>query len=109
MEDRRTLGINVRRYRQFRGLSTDQLAERVKLTKKTIERLERGEEAAKNIGLDYLLKICHELDVSMEELFMKNGDLLAVRFVISDRNIKTLKELITIICDSINENRKNKT
>ena len=107
MEERKALGSNVRRYRQFKGLSTVELGDKVGLTKDTILRLERGEgKYTKNIGLDYLIKICNVLDVTIEELFMRNGDLLSLRFVVSEHNIKTLKELITIVCDLIRTESK---
>jgi len=101
MNDRKSLGSNIKKYRQFRGLEREDLANKTGLNPKTIERLELGKE---NISLDNLIKICKMLDVSMEELFIKNSNLLSVRFVISEHNVKTFKEFISIIKDII-ENR----
>jgi len=94
MEERKNLGQNVKKYRQFRGLDGEEFGQRVGLTKETISRLETGKE---NISLENLIKISKALDVSMEELFMQDGNLLSLRFVISEHNIKTLKEVIQII------------
>jgi transcriptional regulator with XRE-family HTH domain len=101
MDERKILGKNIKRYRQFRGLGGEDLAKKVGLTKTHISRLETGNEQAKNIGLDYLIKISRELGISMEELFIEDGNLLSLRFVISDHNINTLKEVIQIVKDLI--------
>ena len=106
MKEREVLGQNIRRHRQFKGLSPEELGKKVKLTKDTILRLERADKKfTKNIGLENLIKICRVLDVSLEELFIKNGDMLTLRFVISEHNIETLKKLMELI----NEIIKNKS
>ena len=98
MNEREALGKNLKRYREFKGLSRKDLADKIKVSDTTIARLERGEERyTKNFGLSYLLKICKILDTTMEELFMKDSDLLSLRFIISDHNIATLKEVVKII------------
>lgn len=95
VDERKILGQNIQRYRLFKRIGGEELGNKVGLTKETISRLENGKE--KNIGLDYLIKISKELDVPLEELFIKNGNLLSLKFVISEHNVKTLKELIEII------------
>lgn len=98
MNEKEILGKNIKKYREFRELNQEMLAKKVNLDEGTISRLERGIE---NIRLENLIKIGKELDVSIEELFMQDGNLLSLRFVISDHNIKTLKEVIQIIKDLI--------
>ena len=101
MDEHKILGQNIKKYRLFRGIGGEELGKKVGLSPEHISRLETGDEKAKNIGLDYLIKISKELNVTTEELFMKNGNLLSLRFVISEHNIETLKELVKMIKDLI--------
>ena len=63
-------GKNLQRWRQFRGLTQEELAVKVKLTKDTISKVELAKQH--NIGLTYIILICQELDVKIEELFIKD-------------------------------------
>ena len=92
MDTRKVLGQNIQRYRLFRRMGGEELGKKVGLTKETISRLENAKE--KNIGLDYLIKIAQELNVPLEELFIRDGNLLSLKFVISEHNIDTLKEFL---------------
>ena len=102
MDTRKVLGQNIQRYRLFRRMGGEELGKKVGLTKETISRLENAKE--KNIGLDYLIKIAQELNVPLEELFIRDGNLLSLKFVISEHNIDTLKEFLHIIKDLIKKN-----
>jgi DNA-binding XRE family transcriptional regulator len=53
-------------YRKRKGLSQDELAQTVGLTKTTIQNWENG----RNLGAVLrVLKVCHELDVDIRDLF----------------------------------------
>jgi len=102
LDERKNLGKNLKRHREYRGLSRDELGNKVDLTGTHIARIERAEKKyTKNLGLGYLLDICKVLDTTPEELFMKDSNLLTLRFVISEHNISTLKEVVNIIKDLI--------
>lgn len=104
MNQREILGKNIRKYREFNGLSKLELAKKIGLKDdKQIERLETGHKLAHNFGLNRLLKICDVLDVTLEELAIKDSNLLSMRFVISEHNIQTLKQVAEIIKDLIDK------
>lgn len=67
MYDLKIFGRNLKRYRQFRGLIQEELAEKVGLSKGTISRAELAKEG--NMGLKHVISICHVLNVKIEELF----------------------------------------
>ena len=70
MYDLRILGRNIKRYRQFRGLTQEDLAAKAGVTKDTISRLEVAK--ARRLGLEHLVLICEILDVKLEILFAKD-------------------------------------
>jgi len=99
MNEREILGKNIKRYREYRGLKKKELADKIKVGSKTIERLERGDKLTRNFGINHLFDICENLDVTLEELVIRDSNLLSLRFVISEHNISTLKEVVKIIKD----------
>ena len=60
------VGFNIRRIREERGLSQEELAALAGLHRAYVGQIERGE---KNIGLKNLEKIAHALEVNIENLF----------------------------------------
>ncbi|MTQ97163.1 helix-turn-helix domain-containing protein [Pseudoflavonifractor sp. BIOML-A6] len=62
----RILGLNVAYYRNLRGLSQEQLAERCGLERTTISKVEQ---AAVGASLDTIFSISDALDVKPEALF----------------------------------------
>jgi len=60
------VGFNIRRIREKRGLSQEELAALAGLHRAYVGQIERGE---KNIGLKNLQKIVHALEVNIEDLF----------------------------------------
>lgn len=62
---RREIGDNVRAARRAKQLSQEQLAERVDLDRKTVNRIEQG---AYGTNIDYLVLIAHALDVPLAQL-----------------------------------------
>jgi transcriptional regulator with XRE-family HTH domain len=59
------VGFNIRRIREERGLSQEELADLAGLHRAYVGQIERGE---KNIGLKNLEKIAKALDVSIKVL-----------------------------------------
>lgn len=70
MYDLKIFGRNLKRWRQFRGLTQEDLAGKVGLTKYTISNIEVAKQ--KNIGLRHVISICQVLNVTLEELFIKD-------------------------------------
>lgn len=58
---------NIKKYRQLKGLTQEQLAERVCVRRETIMRLEAGKY---NPSLKLAVDISHILDTPIEELFV---------------------------------------
>jgi DNA-binding XRE family transcriptional regulator len=64
-EINKRLGINIRRYREMKGWSQEQLALEADLHRAYIGQIERGE---KNIGLVNLEKIANALNIHLKNL-----------------------------------------
>ena len=60
------VGFNIRRIREERGLSQEELAALAGLHRAYVGQIERGE---KNIGLKNLQKIAKALEVNIDDLF----------------------------------------
>jgi DNA-binding XRE family transcriptional regulator len=58
---------NLKKYRQFNGLTQEELANRVNVRRETIARLEN---AKYNPSLELAVRISKELDTSIEKLFV---------------------------------------
>lgn len=95
MKETEILGKNIRRYRQFKGLTQTDLAKKVGLDKDAISKIELGER--KNPGLKHLILIHRELDVSMEELFMEDPTTKFIKLVLSDQNIQSIERIFNEI------------
>jgi transcriptional regulator with XRE-family HTH domain len=65
------VGANVRKLRKAKGLSQEQLAERVGNTHRHIGQVERGEV---NLTIDYLVEIAANLSVDPADLFRPPGE-----------------------------------
>jgi len=63
-------GRNLKRWRQFRGLTQEDLAAKIGISKDTISRVEVDK--APRFGLKHLVSICEILDVKIEELFFED-------------------------------------
>jgi len=95
MNDLETLATNLKCHRQFCGLSQKELAVAVGLSPDTISKIELGKQG--NIGIKYLIAICRELNISIEELFMDGVNLIPLKLVISEENAKTLEKILTML------------
>ncbi len=69
-ENLREFGARVRRIRQSRNMSQDDLAARCGLHRTYIGGIERGE---RNVGLKNIAKIAQALDVHISALFSRQG------------------------------------
>jgi len=91
MNEREIIAKNIRQYRLSRGLKQRDLAGKVGLSHDTMSKIETGKQ--QNIGLKYLVSICRELDISIEELFLENPGRLKIEIVASKKGIEALKEI----------------
>lgn len=93
--EREILATNLKRHRQFKGLSQKQLAEKVKLTPDTISKIELGKQ--NNIGIKYLISICRVLDIQLQELFMDGINHVPLKLVISDEGLEIAERILTLL------------
>jgi len=91
MKEKQALAFNLKRLRQFKGLTQKGLAKKVDLTKDTISKIELGKQ--ENVGFKYLISICRELNISIEELFMEDANYIPLKIVVSDKNVEALKNI----------------
>ncbi len=91
MDEREILGKNLKRYRSSKGLSQKELGIKVGMRAETISNIELVKQ--RNIGLKYLILICRELEIGMEELFLKNPDSVSFKLIISDKNVQVINEI----------------
>jgi len=91
MDERKVLAKNLKRYRSSKGLTQEELGTKVGMRAETISNIELAKQ--RNIGLKYLILICRELNIALEELFMKNPDSVPLKLIISDKNVQVIKEI----------------
>ncbi|WP_336965524.1 helix-turn-helix transcriptional regulator [Chryseobacterium contaminans] len=60
-----TIGKRIRKYREERSLSQEELAEKLHISRSTYQRIENGET---NSWINHIENICTTLDVSMEDI-----------------------------------------
>ena len=92
MKEKQIVAVNLKRHRQFKGLTQKQLGKEVGLTQDTISKLELGKQ--QNVGMKYLVLICRVLDISIEELFMEDANYIPLKIVVSDKNVELVKVAI---------------
>jgi transcriptional regulator with XRE-family HTH domain len=66
MDERKLLGRRIKHLRQLRGLTQEQLAERMDINAKYLSSIERGRE---NPTLDLFVRLAAALQVDLYELF----------------------------------------
>ena len=94
MKEVEILGKNIKRFRLVKGLTQEDLAKKVGLSKDTISKIELGKQ--ENPGFKYLTLIGQELDVSLEELFLEDPKRIKLELVVSDKNVPTVKAAIEV-------------
>jgi len=93
MDELGVLGQNLRRLRMGKGMTQVELARKVGLTKETVSKIELGKQ--KNPGVGYLVLICKELDIKMEELFMEEPEARFIKITLSDANARAIGEIFS--------------
>ena len=90
-EVRLRIGRRVKRLRLQRGLSQEQLAERVGNSDKHISQVERG---VTNVTIDVLSAVAKELSVDVAELFF-NPRAPVSSYVITRQDLDRIAEIVT--------------
>ena len=91
MDEREILGENLKRFRSSKRLTQEELGIKVGLKAETISNIELAKQG--HIGLKYLILICRELNIALEELFIKNPNSVSFKLIISYENAQVLKEV----------------
>ncbi|WP_165790542.1 helix-turn-helix transcriptional regulator [Chryseobacterium sp. MYb7] len=60
-----TIGKRIRKYREEKGISQEELAEKLHISRSTYQRIENGET---NSWVNHIQSICTSLEVSMEDI-----------------------------------------
>ena len=60
-----TIGKRIRKYREEKGVSQEELAEKLHISRSTYQRIENGET---NSWVNHIQNICTSLEVSMEDI-----------------------------------------
>ncbi|MDQ0593809.1 transcriptional regulator with XRE-family HTH domain [Chryseobacterium ginsenosidimutans] len=60
-----TIGKRIRKYREEKGFSQEELAEKLHVSRSTYQRIENGET---NSWINHIENICTSLDVNMDDL-----------------------------------------
>ncbi|MGG5207454.1 helix-turn-helix transcriptional regulator [Chryseobacterium sp. MIQD13] len=60
-----TIGKRIRKYREEKGISQEELAEKLHISRSTYQRIENGET---NSWVNHIENICTSLDVTMEDI-----------------------------------------
>jgi transcriptional regulator with XRE-family HTH domain len=102
-EQKKIIGTNIRRYRDFKGWNQEALGKEVGIEKATISRIETGVE---NVSIDTLLKIVNALDVCVEEICLKDIKAVSFKFILSENNVQTLFGIIEMIKDILDKKEK---
>ena len=71
MDLKRTLGKNIKQYRQLKGLSQEQFSELLDISQQSLSKIERGKNFLTSETLEKIPKL---LDISVYELFMNEEE-----------------------------------
>ena len=94
IDDIKILGKNLKRYRQFKGFTQEQLATKVGLTKNIISKIETANQEIEDIDIKYIILISRELDIGIGKLFHKDPKNFIIEFMINEKSIEALKRII---------------
>ena len=68
IERRERIGFQLKRVREIKGLTMDQLADTMGINKSTISKIEAGKW---NFGIDTLIQFAYALDLNIDNLFLE--------------------------------------
>lgn len=102
-EQKKIIGRNIRRYRDFKGWNQEELGAQVGIRKATMSRIETGVE---NVSLNTLLKIVDALDVEVEEICLKDMKAVSFKLILSENNVQTLCAVLEMIKDILEKKEK---
>jgi transcriptional regulator with XRE-family HTH domain len=88
------VGRKVKRLRLLRGLSQEELAERVGNTDKHISLVERGKT---NVSIDVLTSVASELAVDVVEFFRTPSSIGGTTYVITRQELEPIEEALRVI------------
>ena len=97
---RKLLGARIKEVRKSKGLSQEQLSEKIGIDPKHLSRIEVGKSYP---SINTLQKIAHELEVEIKDLFeymhhMKNKELIeALNKLIKEANEDNLRLIFKIV------------
>ena len=101
MDERKRLGRRLQRLRRLRGLTQEQLAERIDINPKYLSSVERGEE---NPTLDLFLRLAEGLQVELPALFQyaQEGESRArlrqhVERLVADLSEEELRRVVRVL------------
>jgi transcriptional regulator with XRE-family HTH domain len=102
-EVRHRVGRNIKRLRRLRGMSQEELGEKVDLTAKHISRMERGDV---NITIDALTSIGRRLSVGVAEFFRRpSADASAApTYTITGRDLREIEDLVKRVKSTRDQN-----
>ncbi|MBA7695640.1 hypothetical protein ES703_104272 [subsurface metagenome] len=92
MKEAEMLGMNIRKYRQLKGLTQTELATTIGLSKDYLSKVERG--MIENIGFSRLVTISDALDVKLFQLIMRDSESKFIVLAIDEANFEALKTLL---------------
>lgn len=72
MEMKQLIGMRIKELRRIKGLSQEQLSEKIAMSSKYLSSIERGKE---NPTLDAFIKLAQALDVEIAELFSYTAEM----------------------------------
>ena len=86
IDDIKILGKNLKRYRQFKGFTQEQLATKVGLTKNIISNIETANQEIEDIDIKYIILFSRELDIGIGKLFRKDPKNFIIEFMINEKS-----------------------
>ncbi len=103
METKQLIGSRIKQLRRTRGMSQEELSEKIGMSSKYLSSIERGRE---NPTLDTFLKLAHALNIEIFELFhytreMSSKDLMKVLHDLTKKGDKEKLHLTAKILEAI--------
>jgi len=90
VDEIRIIGMNIRRYRQWKGWTQADLGLKVGLTKDTISKVELGKQ---NLNMRQLVSIQRELGVSPVELYLEDPEAVYLKLAFSGKDLERIDRI----------------